>query len=402
MSGFWDLQLTAGFLRTAALEFIAAFAAVTAIILLLHPFAARLGLIDRPGGRKDHAAPTPVTGGLAIAFGTILPALILTPPNAQVVGLGVAAVILLVTGVLDDIYDIPWPFRVIAQCAAAMAIVLVGGVKVENIGPVFGLGPLALGYLSIPFTVAATVGLINALNMADGIDGLAGSLCLCALVMLVAACAYAGNADLANGLTVISGAVAAFLAFNLRLPWRKRARVFLGNSGSAYLGLIIAWAAFRLTQNPMYPVTPMLAPFLIAPPLIDCLVLIVRRALHGRSPFHADRTHVHHLMLDGGFSVTAIVLLLSGLSLALGLAAGVALRADVPQPLMLAFFALLTAAYFLFTRHPERAVTAWRRLTAPLRKGSPPLPPVQAEDYKPKADSSAAATRSTSPSVIDG
>lgn len=354
---------TVEFLRTAALEFVAAFSAVTAIIFLLSPFAARLGLVDKPGGRKDHAAPTPVTGGLAIAVGTILPALVLTPATPPVIGLGIAAVILVVIGVLDDIYDIPWPIRVLAQTGAALAIVLVGDVRVANIGPVFGLGPLDLGYLSIPFTLLATVGLINALNMADGIDGLAGSLCVCALIMLVAASLYAGNADLAHGLTVITGAVVAYLAFNLRLPWRKRARIFLGNSGSAYLGLIIAWAVFRLTQNPVYPVTPVLAPFLIAPPLIDCLVLIVRRVLHKRSPFHADRTHAHHLMLDGGFSVTGVVVTLCGVSLALGLGVALALRADVPQPVLLALFGLLTVGYFLFTRHPERAIAAYRKLT---------------------------------------
>ncbi|MBX3479440.1 MAG: undecaprenyl/decaprenyl-phosphate alpha-N-acetylglucosaminyl 1-phosphate transferase [Caulobacter sp.] len=361
--------LTAQFLRTTTLEFVAAFSAVTAIIFLLQPFAAQLGLVDRPGGRKDHAAPTPVTGGLAIAVGTILPALLLTPPNAQVIGLGVAAVILVVIGVLDDIYDIPWPVRVLAQTAAALAIILIGDVRVENIGPAFGLGPLDLGYLSIPFTLAATVGLINALNMADGIDGLAGSLCLCTVAMLVAASIYAGNADLANGLTVIAGAVTAYLAFNIRLPWRKRALIFLGNSGSAYLGLVIAWAVFRLTQNPVYPVTPVLAPFLIAPPVIDCLVLIVRRLLHKQSPFHADRTHAHHLMLDGGFSVTGVVMTLCALSLTLGLGAALALRADVPQPLLVAVFGLITVGYFLFTRHPDKAIAAYARLTGAFRRG---------------------------------
>lgn len=366
---------TADFLKTAAIELVAAFSAVTAIIFLFQPFAGRLGLVDKPtGGRKDHGAPIPVTGGIAIAVGTILPALLLTPPDAQLVGLGVAAVILLVTGVLDDIYDIPWPLRVLAQVAAALSIVLIGGVKVANIGPVFGLAPLALGYLSIPFTVLATVGLINALNMADGIDGLAGSLCVCALTMLVAACFYSGNTELAHGLVVIIGAVIAFLAFNIRLPWRKRARIFLGNSGSAYLGLIIAWAIFRLTQNPVHPVTPVLAPFLIAPPVIDCLVLIVRRLLNKTSPFHADRTHAHHLMLDGGFSVTGVVLTLCAGSLVLGLSAATALKFNVPQPWLVATFGVLTLSYLLFTRRPEFAIAVYRRITAPFRKSLERVP----------------------------
>ena len=238
--------------KTTGLELLAAFSAVVALIYLLDPLARRIGLLDHPGGRKDHAAPTPVTGGLAIAIGTIIPALLLTHISPQLMGLGVAAAILLITGVIDDLMDLRWQIRILAQAVAGLAIALIGDVKVEQIGPVFGLGELALGWLSIPFTVLATVGLINALNMCDGLDGLAGSLALCALLMLIAASIYAGNRDLTYGLVLIAGAVAGFLAFNLRTPWRKRAGVFLGNSGSAYLGLVIAWASFRLTQNPGY------------------------------------------------------------------------------------------------------------------------------------------------------
>lgn len=349
--------------RTAALEIAASFSAVAALIYLLDPFARKIGLLDWPGGRKDHSVPTPVTGGLAIAFGTITPALLLTPPNPQVVGLGIAAVILIVVGVLDDLKDIRWYWRILAQVAAALCIIFIGDVKVEQIGPVFGLGRLALGDLSVPFTVLATVGLINALNMADGLDGLAGSMAICALAMLAAAAAYAGNDDLTHGLLMLVGAVAAFLMFNLRLPWRRRARVFLGNSGSAYLGLIIAWAAFRLTQNPSHPVSPVLAPFLVAPPVIDCLVLMARRVMHRKSPFKADRTHIHHLLLDGGFSVTAVVLGLSMASLLLGLGAAMAMRADVPHPLFLVTYLAMTAAYFAFSADPDRATAVIARLT---------------------------------------
>ncbi|HEX6860392.1 MAG TPA: MraY family glycosyltransferase [Caulobacteraceae bacterium] len=332
------------------------------LIWLLDPLARRIGLLDRPGGRKDHGAPTPVTGGLAIAVGTIIPGVLLTAPTPALVGLGVAAIILLVVGVADDLFDLPWPVRVMAQVCAALALVFVGGVKVEWVGAAFGLAPTDLGYLSVPFTVIATVGLINSLNMVDGLDGLAGSQALCALAMLIAAAIYAGNTELVNGLFAMAGSLCGFLAFNLRLPWRPHARVFLGNSGSAYVGIIIAWASFRLTQNPNFPVTPVLAPFLIALPVIDCLVLIVRRVLHRRSPFSADRTHVHHLLLDAGFTVTGVVGALGALSLALGLAAALALRANVPQPAFIAAYLLMVLAYFGFSRHPERASRSLARL----------------------------------------
>jgi UDP-GlcNAc:undecaprenyl-phosphate GlcNAc-1-phosphate transferase len=348
--------------HVAAIKFAAAFAAVAFLIYLLEPLARRIGLLDRPGGRKDHHAPTPVTGGLAIAVGTIIPGILLTEPTPALLGLGVAAAILLIVGLIDDLVDLPWRLRVLAQAIAALAMILVGGVQVEWIGVAFGLAPMELGYLSIPFTVIATVGLINALNMVDGLDGLAGTQALCALAMLIAAAIYAGNTELVNGLFAMAGAVAGFLAFNMRWPWQPRARVFLGNSGSAYLGVIIAWASFRLTQNANFPVTPVLAPFLIALPVIDCLVLIVRRIMHRRSPFDADRTHVHHLMLDAGFTVTGVVLTLSTLSLALGLAAAMALRANVPQPAFIVAYLALIAAYFIFSRHPQRASRCLARL----------------------------------------
>lgn len=360
--------------KTTGLELLAAFSAVVALIYLLDPVARRIGLLDHPGGRKDHAAPTPVTGGMAIAIGTIIPALLLTHMTPQLKGLGVAAAILLVTGIVDDLKDLRWQIRILAQAAAGLAIALIGHVQVEQIGPIFGLGPMALGGLSIPFTVLATVGLINALNMCDGLDGLAGSMALCALVMLIAASVYAGNRDLTYGLTLIAGAVAGFLAFNLRTPWRKRASVFLGNSGSAYLGLVIAWASFRLTQNPVYPVTPVLAPFLIAPPVIDCLTLIARRIAYRRSPFAADRTHVHHLMLEGGFTPTGVVLSLSAASFTLGLGAALALLADVPIPLFpVAFIALIAGWYALSAKH-ERAVALFAAIHRLATGGRPPRP----------------------------
>ena len=136
---------------------------------------------------------------------------------------------------------------------------------------------------------------------------------------------------------------------------------------------MIAWASFRLTQNPVYPVTPVLAPFLIAPPVIDCLTLIARRIAHRRSPFAADRTHVHHLMQEGGFTPTGVVLALSAASLALGLGAAVALLADVPIPLFMVAFLAATAAWFTLSERHARAVAVFAAIHR-LVVGSPAAP----------------------------
>jgi UDP-GlcNAc:undecaprenyl-phosphate GlcNAc-1-phosphate transferase len=358
----------------AILGFAAAFLLTAGLIVLLNPLAARVGLVDRPGGRKDHAQPTPVTGGLAIAIGAAIAAVACGGAGAAGLALGEATLLLLVVGFIDDIYDVRWYYRLAAQAVAGLILVYVGGVRVEQIGPVFGLSLVSLGVLSAPFTVLATVGLINALNMIDGLDGLAGTLVLCALAMLTAAAIYAGNAPLAVLLIITGGAVAGFLAFNLRTPWRKRANVFLGNAGSAVLGLIIAWASFRLTQVADHPVSAVLAPFFITLPVIDCLVLFLHRTRKHGKPFEADRTHMHHRMLDAGFTPTAVCVILGGTSLLIGLAAGLVRLSHAPQPLFIAGYFALAASYAWLTASDARSARFFARLNRWTGSKAPAAP----------------------------
>lgn len=350
----------------AAFNTALSFLVVGGLILSVNPIARRVGLVDRPGGRKAHDGDVPVTGGPAVAIGVLLPALIMLPFTPQLASLAIAMGVLLVVGVLDDLYDLNWLFRIVAQVAAALVLVYVGDVKVEQIGSAFGIEQARLGSFAVPFTVLATVGLINALNMIDGIDGLAGSLTLCAVVMLLSAAIYSGNLQLVGELLFAAGAIAGFLAFNLRRPGQPRARAFLGNSGSAIIGLIIAWASFRLTQSPTHPVTPVLAPFLIAPPVIDAITLALRRMANRKSPVSADRSHVHHILLDGGFRVSDVVLIICTGSLATGLLAALALRANVPEPAFIAIYLAMLAIYFAVTRHPDRTARRIRAIRQAL------------------------------------
>jgi UDP-GlcNAc:undecaprenyl-phosphate/decaprenyl-phosphate GlcNAc-1-phosphate transferase len=339
------LQLTRGGLLLAGAPFLA----TAALIFLLRPVARRFGLVDHPGSRKTHAAPTPLVGGAAITLAAMATAGFVLPMTRDVVALGVASLLMLIVGTIDDRYDINWRIRITAQAAAAVVLFTWGGVRVEWIGAPLGFPGHTLGVLSLPFTVLATVGITNAINWADGVDGLAGSLCLAAFAMLIAAAIYAGNAPLADDLVLMAGCVMGFLAYNLRTPWRPRAAVFLGD-GAEILGLWIAWASFRLTQTPGHPVTPVLAPFLIAPPVIDCLVLIVRRLKARRSPFFADRNHLHHHLLDAGLSSTAVVAVLTGLTLAIGFAAANARRIHVPEPVFPVVYLVAAGAYFLVSQ----------------------------------------------------
>ena len=339
------LQLTRGGLLLAG----ASFLGTVALIFLLRPVASKFGLVDRPGVRKFHAAPTPLAGGAAITLAALATAGLVLPVTRDVAALGAATVLLLVVGTIDDRYDINWRVRISAQAVAALVLYTWGGVRVESIGGALGFPGHTLGVLSLPFTVLATVGITNAINWADGVDGLAGSLSLAAIAMLIAAAIYAGNTALADDMVFMAGGVVGFLAFNIRTPWRPRATVFLGG-GAEILGLWIAWASFRLTQTAHHPVTPVLAPFLIALPVIDCLVLIVRRLGARRSPFFADRNHLHHILLSAGMSTTAVVLVLTSATLAIGFAAAIGRRAHVPEPAFLAIYLAATAAHFMISR----------------------------------------------------
>ena len=362
-----------------------ALALTPAILLLLQPLALRLGWLDYPTQpRKHHQAPTPVTGGPAIFLAVLLAAAATSMPMTDATwGLLAGGVLLLVVGVLDDMYDLRWYWRIGAQVVAALLMILVGGVQVEQVGPMLGMRDTGLGMLSVPITVIATVGLINAINMIDGIDGLAGSLAAAFMFMLVAAAMYAGNALIAGRALVLGAAVCGFLLMNLRLPWQPRARAFLGNSGSALLGFTAAWLAFRLTQHPGHPVSPVLALWLLPVPVMDTLVLVATRLKRGQSPFHADRNHIHHLMLDAGFKPSGIVASLVGFSLLCGLAAALLMRLDVPNVALLLAFLLLCGWWAWLTLRRARALRFLRGLRRVGHATSAPLDEAEIDEISP-------------------
>ncbi|HEX5755244.1 MAG TPA: MraY family glycosyltransferase, partial [Arenimonas sp.] len=147
-----------------------------------------------------------------------------------------------------------------------------------------------------------------------------------------------------------------------------------GDAGSMLIGFAIAWYAVRLSQNPSHPVSPVLGPWTLAIPLIDCTVLMVRRWRQGRSPFSADRNHLHHMLLDAGYSAAAIAFGLAVLSLLLGLGAAVAIKLGIYRPLLVLLFIALWFAYYALTVDRDRAVRVFRAIHPGRRRLSQPLP----------------------------
>lgn len=302
---------------------------------LFRSIAVPLGLVDHPGGRKRHDLPMPVVGGLAMFLG-MLPVLF-AGGHGALVNLGLAMLLVVVVGVVDDKATIPAKTRLTLEALAAL-ILVAGGVSLRHLGDLVGGGPIGTSLAAPLITVVCVTGTINAMNMADGLDGLAGSLALVAIAFFTAVALADGDLQLVKVGCAALGAIAGFLAFNLRTRFRSRAAVFMGDAGSMLLGLVIAWFAITLAGQRPSLLTPIGAVWIMAVPLCDMGSVMLHRMQRGQSPFAADRRHLHYLLVDAGMSVSEAVGLLVLAGVACG-AIGVALPLlGVPEWLLFAAF----------------------------------------------------------------
>ena len=293
-----------------------------------------------PGPRMSHDAPVPTAGGLAMGA-AFLAAYVLTGLAASLSPLlAVAVAVTLVGGVLDDRHELRSLPKFGFQIAAAALLVLGGDALLTHLGQLMTPNPFTLGRWAMPLTVFALVGVMNAMNMADGLDGLAGALALAACINFGAAASLAGHAPEFAVLCITTGAAVGFLYFNARSPWRARAAVFMGDTGSLLLGLLLGWFAVRLAMTERPALAPITAVWILALPIGDTVTLLVRRALRARSPFHADRRHLHHILLALGLSSGETVAALAVLSFTLGAAGLAAENLQVPEYAM--FYAYMT------------------------------------------------------------
>lgn len=321
---------------------LAAFAIVATVVLSY--VAPVLGLVDNPGGRKDHAAPVPVVGGIALVL-TLLYAVFVFNRAVVPPAFLAAAAILVVVSVWDDWKELHHIPRFVAQVAAVLVMIYGAGVQLSSVGNLFGFRPIGLWVFAVPMTVFAVVGVINAVNMIDGMDGLAGSTSLVSLAWYGVAATLAGLTGLADLAWILCAGLAGFLLLNLRLPWQPRAKVFLGDAGSTLLGFALAWFAIDLTQGPGRTMPPIAALWVVLLPLADTVSLMARRRSRGKSPFHPDREHIHHFLLAHGLSVSGALLVLVGVSVLFGAVGVFGWRMGVPQPVMFYAFAALFFAY---------------------------------------------------------
>lgn len=336
------------------LAFVVALSITAALIPPLARWAPRAGLTDAPGPRKVHSAPVPRVGGIAMAAGTLVPAVLMLQFNSALAGFFAGLLVLLIIGVWDDRSDVNYRIKFVGQFVAVALCMQVGGVRIEAFAPSV-LGEFS-GAFSWGLTFIFLVGVTNAVNLSDGLDGLAGGmalLCLAAIALLAAA---SGNTQVTFVALIQAGAILGFLRFNTH-----PARVFMGDAGSQVLGFSMGVLAILATQGDDAAVSSALPLLLIGVPIIDTFGVMVRRLLEGRSPFSSDRNHLHHKLLYLGFSHRSSVIIIYGLQATLFLLAYfLRFESDV---LIMAIFCAFAAAVLGTLRVLGRV--GWRLNTTP-------------------------------------
>jgi len=318
------------------------------LILLLRKVAHRLDIVDRPGGRKQHEHPTPMVGGLAMFIAVLAALFIGDALHGNVTTLLECAAVLVMLGVLDDKHGLSVSLRMMIQVFLVSVVIVGAGGTITHLGALFGRD-IPLGMFAIPFSVIAFVGGINAINMIDGTDGMAGKMALITTLGVATIFYLAGAVELLPLTWAMLGALVGFLLFNSRL-FVKRAWVFMGDSGSMWLGLVLGWFMAQVTQGGV-SAEPALVLWLFGIPLIDTLVVMARRMKRKQSPFAGDRTHIHHVLEHAGLSVRRTVLVLSLAQLVL-VGIGVCFYLiHAPAAVVFWSFALPMAAYYYRLRN---------------------------------------------------
>lgn len=306
---------------------------------LVKIFAQKIGAMDVPkDDRRMHTVPIPRLGGLAIFFGFIFSVLIFSEIDAQTRGILLGAVVIVVLGVVDDIMPLKAWIKFIVQILAALIPVLSGTVVRTITNPFFFSDTLYLdlGKWAIPLTVLWIVGITNAVNLIDGLDGLAVGVSSIASLSVFAIALLVSEPYVAIVMAALSGACIGFMPYNV-----NPAKIFMGDTGATFLGYILAVISVQGLFK-FYAVVSFAVPFLILGlPIFDTGFAILRRVLTGKNPMSADRGHVHHRLIDMGFSQKQSVAILYAMSGLLGLSA-VVLTSEGPIKAMVLIIAVVT------------------------------------------------------------
>lgn len=318
--------------------FLIAFLMTPVVKALAH----KVGAVDVPKDeRRMHSRPIPRMGGLAIFLGFMLSALLFVELSPQIRGMLLGGTIIVVLGILDDIYALPALPKFFVQIVAALIAVYHGNViQVLSNPNVFSADPYwILGPLAIPFTVIWIVAITNAVNLIDGLDGLAvGVATISSLTMLVIAM-LVSDGVVALLMAALAGSCLGFMPYNL-----NPAKIFMGDTGSTFLGFILATMSIQGLFK-FYTIISFAVPFLmLGLPIFDTCFAVFRRLSKGQNPMSPDRSHVHHRLIDMGCNQKQAVAVLYVISAILGLSAVVLTTSGELKAMMLLIALFIAAA----------------------------------------------------------
>ncbi len=289
--------------KFALLCFISAFVVTLIVIPPIISLVNKYRLYDIPDTRKEHSSPIPTMGGIAVMAGMMM-ALFLWFPfsfGVEQISFFFSLSVLFGLGILDDLKDLSAKYKFIIQIGLA-SLIAISGIRITSFEGLFGITELPIS-AQYTFTILAIVGITNAFNLIDGIDGLAGGLGFMSLVTLGLFLTMNGDSNTALIAFALAGGIFAFLYFNF-----NPAKIFMGDTGSLVLGFVIAVLCVRLMQvNVFAPKNvltnvPVFILGIVCIPVFDTLRVFAVRIWNGKSPFVADKSHIHHLLTNQGFS----------------------------------------------------------------------------------------------------
>lgn len=289
-----------------AISFALALFLSTVFVPMAMRYASVLGLVDEPDGeRKIHSNPIPRCGGIAIIIAVFVPTLFWLGDVASLSGFFIGAAIIALFGFLDDRHDLNYKWKFAGQIIG-VSVFLLGNVEITKT-PFLGIGDLT-PWLSYPLMALFVLGVTNAVNLSDGLDGLAAGSSLLSLGFIGYLSYVAGELSLTLVAAATMGGLLGFLRFNTH-----PASVFMGDAGSQFLGFVAACLAILATQSASSAVSPLIAVMVVGLPILDTLAVMLLRLRDGQSPFHPDKRHIHHQFLTLGLlhyqSVAALYVL---------------------------------------------------------------------------------------------
>ncbi|MDF2857302.1 MAG: glycosyl transferase family protein [Neobacillus sp.] len=314
---------------------IVCFLAAILLTPVVKKLAFKIGATDSPNHRKVHQNVMPRLGGLAIFISFIIGILIIKPESSYHLPIVLGSIIILLTGIVDDIKEISPKVKLGGQIIAALIVVVMGDISVQFINLPFG-GKIDFGIFSIPITMIWIIGITNAINLIDGLDGLAAGVSSIALLTIAGMAAVMGNVYVLVIALILAVSTIGFLGYNFH-----PAKIFMGDTGALFLGFMIGVLSLLGFKNVAF-ISFVIPIIILGVPISDTFFAIIRRLVNKQPLSAPDKSHLHHCLMRTGFSHKQAVLLIYAMAAVFGLAAFIFSQSTVWGSLIIILALLVT------------------------------------------------------------